>query len=99
MNQQIDLSAVPAQKLSVTLNNQDCQISVYQLFTGLFVDLVANGTPIFTCRLANDKVNLARNQAYNGFSGQLFFVDQQGTDDPVYTGLGTRFVLLYAPPV
>ncbi len=99
MNQQIPLAALTSQTVNVSLNGQDCAISVYQLFTGLYVDLIANGTTIFTCRLATDRTNLARNQAYMGFQGQLFFLDMNGTDDPVYTDIGTRFILLYSPPV
>jgi hypothetical protein len=34
-------------------------------------------------------------ETYLGFIGDLSFTDTQGTSDPVYTGLGSRFVLLY----
>ena len=33
--------------------------------------------------------------AYLGFSGWLVFVDTQGSEDPQYAGLGTRWVLVY----
>ena len=36
--------------------------------------------------------------AYLGFVGELFFLDTQGSNDPVYTGLGSRYLLLYVFP-
>jgi hypothetical protein len=35
---------------------------------------------------------------YLGFSGDLFFADTQGTNDPYYTDLGTRYLLVYVTP-
>ena len=42
--------------------------------------------------------NLIVRNAYFGFIGDLAFLDQQGADDPVWTGLGTRWVLGYIEP-
>ncbi len=36
--------------------------------------------------------------AYLGFSGDLAVVDTQGASDPVYTGLGTRYQMVYLAP-
>jgi len=38
------------------------------------------------------------NDVYLGFSGDLEFVDTQGTDDPTFDGLGTRYQLVYLEP-
>lgn len=35
---------------------------------------------------------------YAGFIGDLSFIDIEGTDNPVYTGLGSRFLLGYFSP-
>jgi hypothetical protein len=35
---------------------------------------------------------------YLGFTGDLAFYDTQGATDPVYTGLGGRYVLAYLSP-
>jgi hypothetical protein len=42
-------------------------------------------------------LNLVRivRSLYLGFSGDLCFLDTQGSTDPVYTGLGTRYQFLY----
>jgi len=34
-------------------------------------------------------------EAYSGLIGDFMFTDTQGSDDPVYTGLGDRFKLIY----
>ena len=36
--------------------------------------------------------------AYLGFVGDFEFVDTQGTDDPIWNGLGTRWLLYYLAP-
>jgi hypothetical protein len=37
--------------------------------------------------------------AYLGFPGELMFVDMQGADDPVYTGLGARWIFCFLAPI
>lgn len=44
-------------------------------------------------------MNLIVRSAYLGFIGDLAFIDTQGTSDPIYAGLGTRFQLVYLFPV
>ncbi len=95
--QVIPLQAVPNQSLRVNLNGQVCSINVYTLTTGLYLDLYVLGAPIIEGQLCVDRAILVR-EAYLGFSGDLGFVDTQGTDDPVYTGLGNRFQLVYFLP-
>ena len=95
MNQSIALSQVPSQTLTIQLGTQQCTINVYQKSTGLYLDLKVAGTQILNTMLCLDRVALIR-ESYLGFIGQLFFVDTQGTDDPYYTGFGTRFILVYS---
>jgi hypothetical protein len=90
----IPITATPSQKLNVLLANQNCQISVYQKTTGIYLDLYVNNEPIITGVVCRDRVMLVR-QSYLGFVGDLAFFDTQGTDDPTYTGLGARFQLVY----
>ena len=91
---QIPISAVPSQSLSVQLAGQQCQISVYQKSTGVFMDLSANGVPIVSAMLCLDRVKLVRHP-YLEFIGDLAFVDTQGAQDPDYTGFGARYLLIY----
>lgn len=44
--------------------------------------------------LCRNLVYLVR-EAYLGFAGDFAFVDTAGSDDPQYSGLGTRWQLLY----
>jgi hypothetical protein len=90
----IPLSPLPSQTLSVMLNGQQCQINVYQKSTGLYFDLSIVNLPIVTGMLCRDRVSLIRHE-YLGFIGVIFFCDLQGTNDPEYSGLGSRYVLVY----
>jgi hypothetical protein len=78
------------------------------LAAALYLDLILNGAPIFTARVcrgygaqpATTAPFMLAGRHYLGFSGDLLFVDTQATAnnpaaDPVYTGLGARWLLLY----
>jgi len=91
---QIPLRAVPSQACSVVLGGQNCQVSVYQKSTGVFLDLLVNHAPVAMAVLCHDRVWLIR-ESYSGFIGDLAFIDTQGRDDPDYTGFGGRFQLMY----
>ncbi len=90
----IPLNAVASQTFSVLLADQNCQINIYQKSTGLFLDLYSNSTAIVLGVLCENLNRIVRS-LYLGFSGDLEFIDNQGTDDPDFTGLGTRFSLAY----
>lgn len=89
------MQAIPSQIFNATLGNQDCQLKLQQASTGLFMSLWVGGVPIISGRYCVDRVNLVR-QKYLGFGGALYFVDTaQLGSDPVYTGLGSRYLLVY----
>lgn len=91
----VPLASVASQTLNIVLANVNCQIKVYQLNTGVYFDLVAGGTPITNTARCLTDTRLIRNRGYLGFPGDFVFIDTQGSDDPVYSGLGSRWVLLY----
>ncbi len=93
----IPISAVPSQTLKTVLGGQYCTINLYTLDTGLYLDLLVNSAPIVQGVLCLDEVLIVR-EAYLGFIGDLAFMDTQGSNDPDYTGLGGRYVLLYLEP-
>lgn len=97
MPQTVPLNQTPNQELTIGLNNQVCQIAVYQKSGGLFLDLYVNDGLIIAGVLCQNLNRIVRS-LYLGFSGDLAFFDTQGTDDPDYTGLGSRFLLEYVPP-
>ena len=90
----VPLIAQPAQTLAVTLANQPCKIRVYANSTGLYLDLAVNDVPVISSVLAHNAVRLVR-AAYLGFTGDLTFLDTEGSDDPEVSGLGSRWVLAY----
>jgi hypothetical protein len=92
--QQIVLQSVPSQQTQVVLDAQSCSISVYVKNQCMFLDLAVNGTQIAYAVQCKNLVSLVPT-SYLGFSGWMVFYDTQGTNDPVYTGLSTRWVLLY----
>lgn len=92
--QTIPLQPIASQTLQVTLDGQLCLISIYVKDQCMLFDLAVNGVQIVTAVECSSFVTLVPT-AYLGFTGWLLFVDTQGNDDPVYTGLGSRWVLLY----
>ena len=89
---------LPNQSLQIVLANQSCQIDVYQKRTGLFLDLLMNGTLLIGGVLCLNLVRIVRS-AYFDFAGDLFWYDViSGTMDPTYTGIGSQYVLVYLEP-
>ena len=92
--QSVFLQPVPSQQTQVVLNGQSCVISVYVKNQSMFFDLAVNGIQIASAIQCKNLVSLVPT-SYLGFTGWLLFYDKQGTDDPIYTGLGSRWVMLY----
>jgi hypothetical protein len=92
--QVIPLQATPNQAVQVQLGAQAAELRVYQAAYGLFVDVLLNGTLLLAGVVAENLNRIIRSD-YLGFDGDLVFADTQGADDPVYTGLGSRFVLVW----
>ncbi len=92
--QSVPLQPVPSQSTKVVLGGQNCQILIYQKPQGCFVDINADGVDIVVGIIGRDAVPLVCRE-YTGFVGNLLFMDTQGSDDPSYEGLGSRFDLVY----
>ena len=92
--QTVPLQPVPSQSTKVVLGGQNCQILIYQKPQGCFVDINADGVDIVVGIIGRDAVPLVCRE-YAGFSGNLLFIDSQGSADPSYDGLGSRFDLVY----
>lgn len=93
--QVIPLEAVPAQTMNIVLAGQNCQLALTTLATGLYFTLTADGVSICINTICRNVAHLLEDRGYLGFVGDFAFVDQQGDADPEYTGLGTRWLLLY----
>ena len=91
----VPTQALPNQTLQVTLDGQQVALNIYQTNFGLFCDIILAGTAIVTGQIAQN-LNLLVNDAYLGFQGDFCFFDTLGTGtDPIYTGLGDQYQLIY----
>lgn len=87
----VPLEAVPSQTVNVTLANQQAKITVRTIGTKLYFSLDG----VITNRICRDRVRMLVDAQYRGFVGEFEFRDTQGGNDPVYTGLGSRYFLVY----
>lgn len=90
----IPVQAIPNQTLQVQLAGQNCTLNLYQTTFGLFMDVLVGSSSIANAVIAENLNRIVR-YLYLGFIGDFIFEDTQGTSDPVYTGLGTRYKLIY----
>ncbi len=94
MPQSIQIKDTPSQTFDVQLAGQACTINVYQKSTGLYCDLLVSGAPVIGGVICQNLNRIVRD-VYLGFEGDLVFNDTQGSDDPSYPGLGSRYQMLY----
>lgn len=94
MSQVIALNPVPAQTLITPVANQNCRLNIFQKTNGMFIDVLVDEEPIILGVLCLDRNRIVRD-SYLGFIGDFMFIDLEGSNDPDYKGLGTRYVLIY----
>lgn len=93
----LNISDAPSQTFDCQLNGQYTNINIYQKSTGLYCDVYVNDALVIGGVICENLNKIVRN-SYLGFSGDLFFLDTEGDDDPQYPGLGSRFLLYYILP-
>lgn len=93
----IPVKPLANQTLQVQLSNQAVTLNIYQLAYGLFIDVFI-GDNLIIGGVICENLNRIVRSAYLGFLGDLIFYDVEETSDPIYTGLGSRFQLLYLEP-
>jgi len=94
MKYTIPLLPVPSQVVSTTIRQQNIILSVYLRNGWLFSNVNINGSDVALGTLVHDRVPIIK-KTYLPILGNVSIVDQNGTDDPVYTGLGSRFVATF----
>lgn len=95
MTIQIELQALPNQKASVLLDDQECEIQIRQMGNSLYATLKVDDETIFQnvlCPLATPLNGFE----VLGFKGALFFLDTKGHEAPQWEGLGDRWLLFFA---
>ena len=93
----VPVQALPNQTLQAQLDNQAVTLNIYQFPSGLLMDVLVGGVPILTGVICQNLNRIVRD-LYLGFSGDFSFIDNQGSEDPNYAGLGSRFSLSYLFP-
>lgn len=96
----VALNALPNQTLQAQLGGQACTLDIVQSPYGLFMTVFVGATLIVPQVICLNLNRIVR-YGYLGFAGDFIFVDTQGTEDPIYTGLGdaaARFQLVYLEP-
>jgi hypothetical protein len=92
--QLVPVAAVPNQSLQCQVGGQNTTIDLVQSAYGLFMTIAVNGTQIIGGVICLNLNRIVRS-AYLGFLGDFVWLDSQGTSDPSYQGLGTRYQLIY----
>lgn len=95
--QTISAQAVPNQKLQCQLGAQATTLEIIQMNFGLFMNVAVSGGEIVSGVICQNLNRIVR-RAYLGFSGDFVWVDTLGDADPIYTGIGARYQLLYLTP-
>jgi len=102
--QVIPVQAVPSQTLQTAVGGQNCTLNIYQLDAyGLFMDVLVDGAVICQGVICENANRIVR-YAYLGFVGDFAWFDtyagvtEAQPSDPVYTGLGAQYVLMYLAP-
>lgn len=83
---EIPVQQVPNQTLTTTINNVIYGITLNTRLDELYMSITKNGEPIIYNRICLNKQPINE-----GF----VFVDMDGLDNPVFSGLGDRYKLLW----
>lgn len=93
----VPLQPIPSQVLRTVLNKQNLKISIYDKGGNLFVDVNSGGVQIITSVMVRNADPIVCIN-YSGFVGNMIFLDIDGFNHPEYSGLGSRYRLIYIPP-
>lgn len=93
----IPIQAQKSAVYRVLLNGQNTKIALYQKGANVFADVFLSGNPLKYMQICINRVLIVR-QPYLGFVGDLAFMDMQGNSDPQWSGLGSRWQLVYLNP-
>lgn len=92
----VPVQALPNQTLQILLDNQPCTLQITQLAYGMFMDVICATMPnggLYGVICQN--LNRIVRDSYLGFVGDFVWFDTEGTTDPIYTGLGSQYQLVY----
>lgn len=94
--QEIRISPNPNQRFNVTLNGQNCTISLKQMGSYLYLGLAVDSFVICEGAICQEAAEIIQSPSPY-FKGSLFFIDTEGSNPPDWSGLGARYRLIFAP--
>lgn len=98
MKTSINLTQAPNQSVSANITEKDGTTHIVDIKLRtmpdeyLIIDMGVDDTPVFYGRRCVNKMPLMLGYP---MTGNFYFYDQFGNTDPVYTGLGDRYLLIY----
>lgn len=87
----------PSQKLTLRLGDQAVDIALTMRLGNLYADVRTNGKDVINNRICLNRTPIIK-EVFRPFVGELYFEDLQGDENPVYGGLGSRFLLRWIEP-
>ena len=90
----IPLKPVANQATTVMLGGQVTRIAVREMTTGVYLTAWIDNVIVQSGILCLDRTRMM-DANYDKFVGGFMFVDSQGLENPVSTGIGTRWNLYY----
>ncbi len=82
----IPLQKIPNQKVSTTIDNIGYDIELNTRLGNLYISIIKDGVPVVYNRICLNNAFIAEN---------FVFTDMNVNDDPDYTGLNDRFLLVW----
>ena len=92
--QLIPIDKQPNQKFNIRLEDKDVELEFITRGLFMYANIMVQKEPLINGVICLNGVNL--NQYPNTkLKGKIYFKDTQGEDDPVYSGLNDRWILIY----
>ncbi len=92
----IPILATPNQEFQVVLDNQNCTINLRWQQRRLYLSLFIAQQPVITGAICQSWSTIVQIPDF-AFRGALSFIDTDGDSSPHWSGLGTRWLLVYRP--
>ena len=89
MSLEIPLQQVPNQTLGVSLGGSQYELTLNYRLGDMYLSIVKDNVPVIYNRICQNLNPI----------GEFVFVDSIGNENPVYTGFGDRFVLVWSDGV
>lgn len=94
MKYNVPLDALPNQNFTLEMDGKDVELEFLTRGPFLYANIKVDSQDKLNGIVCQNKCNLFLYPNI-GINGKLYFEDTQGSLDPIYFGLGTRWILVY----